>query len=102
MLFQQFAHQGRPIVRVYQLLPAVQGFAALQCAQGVEAADHEIRQGQEIIVVFEQEGDARRRGGLHRKALALPNAGDQGFGNVQVADLAAFGLDENRPARVEP
>ena len=38
MLFQQFAHQGRPIVRVYQLLPAVQGFAALQCAQGIEAA----------------------------------------------------------------
>ena len=101
MQLQQFLHQRAPLRLFHQFLPVLDHTGALALLELPEARQQPCVVLLGIGVVAQQEVDAGVHAGTHVQTGTCAHGFDHGLGHVQVADLAAFSLDEHRTGRVQ-
>ena len=101
MLHQQPLDHRVPGTFARQSLPERHAFLAMQRGQAVELLLKQLRPCFEVLVFGAQQAHACIQRQFESQAARRAHRDDQGIGNAQVADLAAFRLDEHRARGVE-
>ena len=70
VVFEQFTDEFAPVPLAHQRMPALKCFAAVQVAQHVEARIESVGRVQEVVVLAQQEFNARRETGFNVDAGA--------------------------------
>ncbi len=99
VLDQQLLDHAVPVVIACERLPLRDLLATVQCCQAIELTYQRIGIALEVLVLVAKQPDACLQRNVERHALRRAHQSEQQLvRDLQLSDLSALGLDENRCA----